>query len=186
MTVRRTLHALDFSDDADVSDNGASPGRASYGPEGKQEVSMTGWSLVAVAIAVLVAGNLAWRWAESPVPASLPGVDVQSRMIELLEANADRGGIANLRGLVADAPMVDLPRGHFDVAFLALALGEIPAREEALARCYEYLKPGGRLSITEYFPDPHFVPRAKVREVAEGAQAGVVRTTSLARKRWAA
>ena len=31
------------------------------------------------------------------------GVDLQPRMIEVLEANAERAGLANLRGLVADA-----------------------------------------------------------------------------------
>lgn len=97
------------------------------------------------------------------------GVDVQPGMIEHLETNAERAGIANLSGLVADAATVDLPHEHFDVVFLALTLGEIPGREEALARCYECLKPGGRLSITEYFPDPHFVPRATVRRLAEAA-----------------
>lgn len=97
------------------------------------------------------------------------GVDVQPRMIELLEENAERAGITNLSGLVADAATVELPREHFDIAFVALALGEIPKREEALARCYECLKLGGWLSITEYFPDPHFVRRATVRRLAEAA-----------------
>ena len=95
------------------------------------------------------------------------GVDVQPRMIALLDANAARAGITNLRGLVEDAATVELPREHFDVALLALALGEIPKREEALSRCYACLKRGGRLSITEYFPDPHFIPRARVRRLAE-------------------
>lgn len=186
---------------------------------------MRGWIVVAIALAVLVAGSVAWRWLsrqyELPCPAWLAwglenplmvwllrtrvtleriglrvgqriieigpgpgrlllpaarvvgptgealGVDLQPRMIEVLEANAERAGLANLRGLVADAATVDLSREHFDVALLALTLGEIPKREEALARCYECLKLGGRLSITEYFPDPHFVPRATVRQLAE-------------------
>ncbi len=188
---------------------------------------MTGWELATLALLVLVAGNVAWRWLsrryQLPCPAWLAwglenplmvwllrtrvtlerigicegqkvveigpgpgrlllpaahvvgptgevlGVDVQPGMIEHLEANAERAGIANLRGLVADAATVDLPFEHFDVAFLALTLGEIPKREEALARCHACLKLGGRLSITEYFPDPHFVPRATVRRLAEAA-----------------
>ncbi len=97
------------------------------------------------------------------------GVDVQPQMIEQLETNAARAGLNNVRGVVADAATVDLPRESFDVAVLALALGEIPKREDALARCHDCLKPGGRLSITEYFPDPHFVPRGRVQRLAEAA-----------------
>ena len=48
-------------------------------------------------------------------------------------------------------------------------LGEIPAREDALRQCFAVLRPGGRLSVTELFPDPHFLSRRKVRELAEEA-----------------
>jgi predicted methyltransferase len=48
-------------------------------------------------------------------------------------------------------------------------LGEIPDREAALRQCYEALKPGGKLSITEIFPDPHFQSRATVKQLSEAA-----------------
>jgi ubiquinone/menaquinone biosynthesis C-methylase UbiE len=48
-------------------------------------------------------------------------------------------------------------------------LGEIPNREAALRQCYAALKPGGLLSITEIFPDPHYQSRNTVRRLAEAA-----------------
>jgi ubiquinone/menaquinone biosynthesis C-methylase UbiE len=45
-------------------------------------------------------------------------------------------------------------------------LGEIPDRSAALAQCYQALKPGGRLSITELIPDPHYQTRSTVRRLA--------------------
>ena len=53
--------------------------------------------------------------------------------------------------------------------FLCTVLGEIPDREAALRQCYTALKPGGSLSITEIFPDPHYQSRATVQQLAEAA-----------------
>jgi ubiquinone/menaquinone biosynthesis C-methylase UbiE len=40
--------------------------------------------------------------------------------------------------------------------FLCTTLDEIPDREAALRQSFAALKPGGLLSITEIFPDPHY------------------------------
>ena len=66
-----------------------------------------------------------------------------------------------------DATQSHFPPECFDVIFLCTVLGEIPEREVALSQCYQALKPGGRLSITELFPDPHFQRHATVRRLAE-------------------
>ena len=55
----------------------------------------------------------------------------------------------------------------FDLAFLATTLGEIPDRAAVLAQCFRGLKPGGVLSITEMFPDPHYQSRSTVKRLAE-------------------
>lgn len=95
------------------------------------------------------------------------GVDIQPGMIERLEVAARAEGLANVRGIAADATTIELPAASFDVVLIALTLGEIPRREVALRRAYDLLKPGGVLAITELFPDPHFVSRRTVRRLAE-------------------
>jgi ubiquinone/menaquinone biosynthesis C-methylase UbiE len=62
-----------------------------------------------------------------------------------------------------------VPEASFDVVFLCAALGEIPDRTAVLAQCYRALKPGGTLSISEMFGDPHYQSRSVVRRLAEGA-----------------
>lgn len=97
------------------------------------------------------------------------GVDLQPGMIDRLLQRAEEAGLSNVEGIVADAAEVDLPPESFDVVVIALTLGEIPRREEALQRAYAALKPGGLLCITEFFPDPHFSRRSTVRRLAEAA-----------------
>lgn len=97
------------------------------------------------------------------------GVDIQAGMVERLLAAARGRGLDNVRGVVADATTMDLPATTFDLVFIALTLGEIPRRQAALERAFHVLKPGGRLAITELFPDPHFVPRGTVRALAAAA-----------------
>jgi predicted methyltransferase len=57
----------------------------------------------------------------------------------------------------------------FDLAFLVTTLGEIPDRAAVLAQCFLALKPGGSLSVTELFPDPHYQSRSTVKRLAEEA-----------------
>ena len=96
------------------------------------------------------------------------GLDIQPAMIDRLRARAQASGVSNLVGIVGDAATAT-PPGQFDVVFLATALGEIPNRTEALRRCFDALRPGGVLSITEMLPDPHFVGQGTVRRLAEQA-----------------
>lgn len=97
------------------------------------------------------------------------GLDIQPGMIARLEARAAQAGVTNLTALLGDATQQHFPVESFDVVFLCTVLGEIPDREAALRQCYAALKPGGVLSITEIFPDPHYQSRATVRQLAEAA-----------------
>jgi ubiquinone/menaquinone biosynthesis C-methylase UbiE len=97
------------------------------------------------------------------------GLDIQPGMIERLEARAAQAGVSNLTAILGDATRPHFPAGSFDVIYLCTVLGEIPDREAALRECYAALKPGGLLSITEIFPDPHYQSRATVRRLAEAA-----------------
>lgn len=96
------------------------------------------------------------------------GIDIQAPMIAKLEARAARAGTDNLTAIVGDAAEV-VPPGKFDVVFLALTMGEIPRQDDFLGIVFAALKPGGRLSITELFPDPHFISQRALRAVVEEA-----------------
>lgn len=95
------------------------------------------------------------------------GLDIQAGMIERLKAQAARMQVSNLTGVVGDAAQPHFPSGAFDVIFLCTVLGEIPNRELALKQCFDALKNGGKLSVTEIFPDPHFQSRGSVCQFAE-------------------
>jgi ubiquinone/menaquinone biosynthesis C-methylase UbiE len=97
------------------------------------------------------------------------GLDIQPGMIERLKAYATRAGVSNLTAILGDAIKPNVPAECFDVVFLCTALGEIPNREAALRQSHTALKPGGVLSITEIFPDPHYQSRAMVRRLTEAA-----------------
>ena len=95
------------------------------------------------------------------------GIDIQPAMIERLKRRANEAGITNLETIVGDATFPHVPEATFDIVFLCTALGEIPDRTAALKQCHRALKPGGVLSISEMFGDPHYQTRSVVRRLAE-------------------
>lgn len=115
-------------------------------------------------------GRLLLPAAQRVLPGgSVTGLDIQPRMIERLKQRAEQAGIENLSTVVGDAAQPHFPPESFDVVYLCTVLGEIPQREQALAQCHAVLKPGGLLSITEIFGDPHYQSRSTVSKLAEGA-----------------
>jgi len=97
------------------------------------------------------------------------GIDIQPAMIERLNARARQAGIMNLKAIVGDAALPQVPAECFDLVFLSMALGEIPDRAAALAQSFRALKPAGILSITEMFGDPHYQSRSVVERLAAAA-----------------
>jgi SAM-dependent methyltransferase len=99
------------------------------------------------------------------------GIDIQPTMIKRLERRADGAGITNLKAIVGDAAQPHVAEASFDVVFLCAALGEIPIQDRAaaVAQAHRALKPGGILSITEMFGDPHYQSRSVVEQLAVGA-----------------
>lgn len=97
------------------------------------------------------------------------GLDIQPGMVERLKARAARKGVSNLTTRLGDATQPQFPPNSFDVVYLCTVLGEIPDREAALRQCYTALKPGGVLSITEIFPDPHYQSCQTVQRLAQDA-----------------
>ncbi len=98
---------------------------------------------------------------------SVVGLDLQPGMLKRLAARAEEAGVRNLTAIQGDAIRVNVLPATFDVVYIVTVLGEITDREAALRQCYSALKPGGRLSITEIFPDPHYQSRQTVQRMAE-------------------
>jgi ubiquinone/menaquinone biosynthesis C-methylase UbiE len=67
------------------------------------------------------------------------------------------------RFVQADARTLPLRPSSVDHVFLIGVLGEIPDRAAALAEMRRVLRPGGRLSVSEQFPDPDFVTQRALR-----------------------
>ena len=100
---------------------------------------------------------------------SVVAFDLQEGMLARLKARLEQKGVLNVRPLQGALGGGALPAGAFDRALLVTVLGEIPDRVSALREIRQSLKPGGILSITEVFPDPHYQPRGTVRKLAEQA-----------------
>jgi ubiquinone/menaquinone biosynthesis C-methylase UbiE len=98
-------------------------------------------------------------------------LDIKEPMILRLQGRLVERGLSNVYPVLAGAGEGKLECETFDRAFLVTVLGEIPDRSKAMREIYEALKPGGLLSVTEMFPDPHYQTRNKVRELA--GQAGM-------------
>ncbi len=90
------------------------------------------------------------------------GVELQQGMIDKFRRKLERNDPGNVDLVHADATQPVLPSESADLVFLCTVLGEIPDRATALRNCYDALRPGGRLSITEIAGDPHYQSRTKV------------------------
>jgi SAM-dependent methyltransferase len=96
--------------------------------------------------------------------------DIQPGMLRRVEAKARAAKMGNIRFLQAGAGEGKLGSNLYDRALLVTVLGEIRDREGALKEIFTALKPGGILSITEAFVDPHFQNHSRVRRL--GGKAG--------------
>ena len=115
-------------------------------------------------------GRLLLRAARRVLPGGRAiGVELQQGMIDKLNRKLPQDDPGNVEVIHADATQVELPTESADMVYLCTVLGEIPDRTTALARCYDALKPKGRLSITEILGDPHYQSKAKVSELTAAA-----------------
>ncbi len=95
------------------------------------------------------------------------GLEVQSGMVQMLRQHATQAGATNVVVVQGDATASHFSPESFDLIYLCAVLGEIADRAAVLRHCYAILKPGGTLSITEGWPDPHYQPRDVVQNLAE-------------------
>jgi ubiquinone/menaquinone biosynthesis C-methylase UbiE len=89
-------------------------------------------------------------------------VDLQAAMLRRAAARLAAAG-APAALVQADACALPLRAACIDHALAVAVLGEIPDRPRALAELRRVLRPGGRLSVSEQFPDPDFVTRRVLR-----------------------
>ena len=99
----------------------------------------------------------------------LVAFDIQAGMLRRVEERVAAAGLTNVRTVLGALGEGQLEPGRFDRALLVTVLGEVPDRPAALADIHRALKPGGVLSVTEVFPDPHFQRRSRVRALGEQA-----------------
>lgn len=100
-------------------------------------------------------------------------LDLQDGMLEMVRANTVRAGVTNVRtvlgALGSDSEALQEYADTFDRVMLVTVLGEIPNPQAAFQSLVRVLKPGGILSVTEMIIDPDYVPRARVRQLAQAA-----------------
>ncbi|HXY34684.1 MAG TPA: methyltransferase domain-containing protein [Planctomycetaceae bacterium] len=97
------------------------------------------------------------------------GVELQPGMVERLKRNAARKSVLNLNVLQGDASAPLVEEGVFDLVILSCALGEIPDRAGVIRQSFRALRPGGRLSVSEMFGDPHYQSKSTVERLARDA-----------------
>jgi ubiquinone/menaquinone biosynthesis C-methylase UbiE len=97
------------------------------------------------------------------------GIDINARRLRRAERRIRAAGIINARFERAGAGEGKLPAEQFDRALLLAVLGEMSDPEAALAEIFHALKPGGILSITEGFLDPHHQRPERIRDFAHAA-----------------
>jgi len=107
---------------------------------------------------------------------SVTALDVQCEMLRRVISRIEKRDLTNVRLVHSCLGRGTLGKNRFDRAFLVTVLGEVPERKEALREIYDSLKPGGILSITEVFPDPHFLRKSTVRKLAEEAGFRLIET----------
>ncbi len=93
------------------------------------------------------------------------GVDIQSDAVAKTEHRLSQGGLMSRTGL-ATANVLDMPwtDNSMDRVVMVTVLGEIPAvhRAQALKETARVLRHDGNIVITEFWPDPHYIPLSKM------------------------
>lgn len=86
----------------------------------------------------------------------LVALELQPAMARRTRERVARAGVTNVEVREGDVTTAPLEPATYDLAFLVTVLGEIPDRDRAIASLRDALNPGGTLSFTEVFGDPHY------------------------------
>ena len=86
----------------------------------------------------------------------LVALELQPALVRRARERLDTAGVTNADVREGDVCTAPLEAEAYDLAFLVTVLGEITNRDRAIACLRNALKPGGILSFTEVFGDPHY------------------------------
>jgi ubiquinone/menaquinone biosynthesis C-methylase UbiE len=135
--------------------------------------SADGLSVLEVGVGVgVILQDLAQRIGSK---GQIAGLDIQPQALEKTRRRlANMGYSPDLRlGTASKLPWAD---GCFERVVMITMLGEVPADERvtALKEMARVLNPGGFGIVTEFWPDPHYIREADLREYCRLAQLEVV------------
>jgi ubiquinone/menaquinone biosynthesis C-methylase UbiE len=77
--------------------------------------------------------------------AELTCTDISTGMVEVLNANAERLGLDNVRAIRADGESLPFPDNSFDLVLGHAVLHHLPDLDQAFAEFRRVLRPGGRI-----------------------------------------
>ena len=75
------------------------------------------------------------------------GIDCTDAFLGIANEERDQAGLANVRYLVGDAQVCDLPEGYFDVAYSRFGVMFFQSAVRALRNANRALKPGGKVCL---------------------------------------
>jgi ubiquinone/menaquinone biosynthesis C-methylase UbiE len=99
-------------------------------------------------------------------------LDIQPQMLAQIQAKLDRPenrDITNIRLVEHSAYDLPFEDDSFDLVYMITVLQEIPDRLQALREIRRVLKPEGCLAVTEFLPDPDYVPASYTVRLCESA-----------------
>ncbi len=108
----------------------------------------SGWSVLDVAGGT---GDIAFRIAEAAPAAEITVLDINSNMLDVGEARAEKRGLGDqLTFIEGNAEDTGLPDGAFDAYTIAFGIRNVTHIDAALAEAYRVLRPGGRFLCLEF------------------------------------
>jgi len=100
-------------------------------------------------------------------------LDIQSKMLEQIKKKLDKvenKDIKNIELVLASAYELPFSDNFLDLVYMVSVFQEIPDKNKTLMEIKRVLKPGGILSISEFFIDPDYPLRSTT--IKQGKQAG--------------
>jgi len=100
-------------------------------------------------------------------------LDIQPKMLEQIKRKLDKvenKDISNIELVLASAYELPFSDNFLDLVYMVSVFQEIPDKNKTLMEIKRVLKPGGILSISEFFIDPDYPLRSTTRK--QGKQAG--------------